>query len=93
MHRRHRKDGNHAEIQKAFESLGCSVQNTSQLGHNFPDLVIAKRGRTGVVEVKFGDYALSEGQVEFCQTWKGKVYVARSLDDVPVIVANLVEGI
>jgi hypothetical protein len=49
-----RVDGNHADIAKAYEALGCRVRSTAALGFGFPDLVVAWGGICSLVEVKDG---------------------------------------
>lgn len=80
-------DANHAEIVAAFRRLGYSVADTSRLGNGFPDLVVAKAGRTVLVEVKDGDKPpsarkLTTAEREFKATWKGEYRIVESVDDV-----------
>lgn len=91
-YRRHRKDSNHDETAEAFGRLGWSVWDTSQLGHGFPDMVIAKNYRTAVIEVKSGDEALRKSQDRFMLVWQGEAHVVRSLEDVERINAQQEEG-
>lgn len=93
MRRAARKDATHNPIAKAFEKLGCTVLDLSRVGDNCPDMLCSIRGHTVLVEAKTGSRGLSEGQREFCRIWRGKVYVARSVDDAAVIVQQMLTGI
>jgi len=90
MRRAARVDTTHGSIRDELRKCGFSVEDTSKIGGDFPDLVIGKHGITALVECKSdkkvrktkGD-GLSEGQKTFKATWKGsQVIVAESLQDV-----------
>lgn len=49
-----RVDANHWEVFRAFQQLGWCAISTAALGGGFPDLVVAKRGRLRLIEVKDG---------------------------------------
>lgn len=88
--RARRVDANHAEIVAAFRQLGYSVADTSRLGNGFPDLVVAKAGRTVLVEVKDGAKPpsarkLTEDEQTFAGAWRGEYRVVESVDDVLAI--------
>lgn len=93
MRRAARKDASHNAIAKAFEKLGCTVLDLSRMGDNCPDMLVATRGRTALVEAKTGSRGLSEGQKEFCQLWRGSVFVARTVDDALEIVQKMHSGL
>lgn len=83
-------DANHAEIAAAFRQLGYSVADTSRLGSGFPDLVVAKAGRTVLVEVKDGakppsKRKLTKDEQTFADAWRGEYRVVESVDDVLAI--------
>lgn len=91
-----RTDANHAAIVKAFRALGCSVASTAGIGDGFPDLVVSrhKDGPAWLVEVKDGSKPpsarkLTEDQIKFHGAWKGKIFVCKSLVEVPGIVSQL----
>ena len=69
--RRGHHDTNHGEIAAAFESVGCTVADTSAAGFGFPDLVIGLIGQTRLVEVKDADGRLSASQERFIRDWRG----------------------
>lgn len=77
-----KKDDNHNEIKNNLEACGFSVWDTHQLGNNFPDMIVACRGETAVVEIKATKGKLTEGQDEFKSLWQGKHVVARNYVDV-----------
>lgn len=79
-----RKDANHNTIAKAFSDRGYSVHDTSKLGDDFPDMLVAKFNINVLVEVKRDakDAKLSEGQFKFFTDWKGWTVVCKNVDDV-----------
>lgn len=92
-------DGNHAMIAKAFKALGCSVESLAQVGKGVPDLLVARRGITWLVEVKQAKGKETPDQTEWAAKWTGCRSIARSVDDVASIVtrmnrqATMVEGL
>lgn len=79
---RHRKDSNHHAIVKALKGCGCSVRDLSQIGDEGPDLLVGMAGRDYQVEVKSDGGALSVGQTNYIQDWRGMpVVVLWSEDD------------
>lgn len=69
--RRGHHDGNHSELTKAFESLGCTVADTSAVGFGFPDICVGLVGLTYLVEIKDENGRLSESQERFIRDWRG----------------------
>jgi len=74
MQRAARKDANHAEIQKFFESKGYSVLDLSQL-KNACDIVVSYMGITVMIEIKDGSKIpskrkLTEGEIAFRNKWR-----------------------
>lgn len=82
-------DGNHGLIAKAFRSLGCSVESLAAVGKGVPDLLVARRGITWLVEVKQPKGKETPDQVEWAREWTGCRAIARSVDDVAAIVARM----
>jgi hypothetical protein len=79
-------DDNQKEIVAVFRQLGCSVVVTSMMGAGFPDLVVARAGRTICVEVKDGAKApskrkLTPDQQEFHAAWRGVIEIVETIDD------------
>lgn len=82
---RHRSDLAQARMVNELRLMGFSVAITSNLGNDFPDLVIGKFGFTGLVEAKSDKKThhrpgagVSVGQREFKAAWRGS----------PVIIAT-----
>lgn len=89
-----RRDRNHQEIVKAFESLGCSVLDLAAVGSGCPDILIAKHGRSCLIEVKDGTKCpsqrrLTEQQARFHSLWNGDLRVVTTIEDVSSIVNTL----
>lgn len=75
-------DGNHQEIVSALRLCGWQTADTSRVGGGFPDLVIAKGGRTILVEVKMPKGKLLPVQRAWLTSWPGETAIVRSVDDV-----------
>lgn len=77
-----RRDTTHAAIRAGLRAAGCTVHDTADLGRDFPDLVVGRRGQTWLLEVKGPGGALSDGQAEALQRWRGGPWiVVRSLEE------------
>ena len=81
-----RVDSNHGQIRDYLRSTGWSVFDASALGRGFPDLVVARRGLTALVEVKDGAKCesarkLTDAQAKFWKDWPGVKIVAKSPED------------
>lgn len=90
-----RKDGNHTELARHFEALGCSVVELPHAGvAGFPDLVCGVVGVNHLVELKnpetaYGRAGLSSTQRIFNRDWRGAPMVAvSSVDEVTALVTN-----
>lgn len=93
MRRAAKVDANHAGIAKAFMDMGCSVVSLAQLGNGIPDLIVAC-SKTALVEIKDGSkppskQRLNELQTAFHANWKGKIFICKSIVEVPGIVERL----
>lgn len=97
--RRGRKDGNHDELIKVFEKLGCSVAELHACGlPGFPDIVVGSSSRHGranfLVECKnpetaYGRAGLNANQSAFNRDWRGeRMYTVSSPDEVIALVTN-----
>lgn len=99
MRRAARVDGNHTLIAEAFRKLGCSVESLAAVGQGVPDLLVARRGITWLVEVKQPKGRETPQQVAWSAQWLGCRAIARTVDDVADIVrrmnkqAGFVEGL
>ena len=69
-----RVDSNHGAIRDHLRAVGWSVFDSHDLGRDFADLVVARRGFTALVECKSGRKKLRPGQESFARCWPG-VYV------------------
>ena len=83
MRRAARKDRNHSEIDEALQQAGCSTLDISCLT-NCADLVVARNGRTWILEIKDGELKpsarrLTEGEKKFANRWKGNRYTVHSV--------------
>ena len=87
----HRVDTTHATIRDGMRQLGASVEDTSAVGNDFPDLIVGWMDRTVLVECKtptrkdggVKPSATSDGQRNFAANWKGdKVIQATCVADV-----------
>jgi len=86
--RTHRKDANHNQIAKVFERAGCTVVDTSSMGGGFPDMIVARRGRTVVVEVKSRSKP-SDDQKDFAIWWRGAHAFVYSDDEALDVITRL----
>ena len=74
MRRDAKVDTTHGPIRDHLRAAGWAVRTTARVGDGFPDLIVARRGFTALVECKTGKCGLTEGQGEFARSWPG-VYV------------------
>lgn len=96
MIRAARKDRNHNEIAKAFESFGWSILDISQL-KNCADIVVARAGVTFVIEIKDGKKPksarkLTDGEQSFKDRWRGNYAIIETLGDVQKLNAQIFTG-
>lgn len=90
-----RRDGNHAQLTKAFLQLGCTVADLSHAGlPGWPDVVVGCAGVDRLVEFKnpatrYGRAGLNGNQQAFSRDWHGgQLYVVSTIDEVVVLVSN-----
>ena len=91
-----RRDGNHTALKQAFEKMGCSVCDMSNVGiPGWPDVVVGVMGRNHMIEFKnpatrYGRAGLNPNQQAFSRDWKGgKLFAVSSVDEVAALVRNL----
>ena len=77
----HRADSNQEEIVDALRDIGASVLVLSQVGGGAPDLLVGFRGKEYLMEIKAPKGKLRPGQKKFFDTWKGKSFIVRSVDE------------
>jgi hypothetical protein len=75
-------DRNHKAVVDTLRACGWRVKDTSRVGQGFPDLVIAKGGRTMLAEVKAPTGAILSLQHAFLIDWPGEWIILRSVEDV-----------
>jgi Holliday junction resolvase len=89
-----RTDDNHTEIINAFRSCGFSVQDLSAAGDGIPDLLIGRRGKNYLIEVKDGNKPpskrkLTQKQLDWHDAWLGQVEIIESVSDVMRFIEGL----
>lgn len=91
-----KKDGNHDDIVRTFEKLGCSVAQLHHAGlPGWPDIVVGVIGRNHLIEIKnpdtrYGRAGLNANQEAFTRDWRGgKLFVVSTQDEVAALVRNL----
>lgn len=77
MRSRPRLDANHLEICQALNAVGASVQSLAALGGGCPDLLVAYRNRTFVLELKTETGTLTKAQESWLLHWQGPVSIVR----------------
>jgi hypothetical protein len=88
-----RADANQPEIVGALEKMGCSVLHLHMVGKGCPDLAVAFRGRTYMVEIKNGKryWEMSPAQDKFRSTWNAPVILIDSVETATSWVQQLTE--
>jgi hypothetical protein len=82
-------DGNHGQIVKALRDFpGIAVLSLAALGKGCPDLLVAFRGVTCLLEVKQPGKKPNAGQIKFIADWPGLVYVVSSGDEAVRVVVE-----
>lgn len=76
-----KKDSTHQAVCEAFRAFGWTVMDVSR-APLCVDLVVARHGRTVLVEVKDRTGKLTEAQRALFARWPGETAVVRSVDDV-----------
>jgi hypothetical protein len=77
-----RRDADHQQIVAWYRELHCGVADTADLGLGLPDLFVSAAGVCDAVEVKSADGELTAAQKVFVQSWRSRVWIVRTLDDV-----------
>lgn len=77
-------DANQEQLATALRQIGFCVLALHRVGQGVPDLLIAKGGKSALVEVKnrAGKNLPTDQQVAFEKWWSGRIFTARDLDDV-----------
>ena len=85
MRRAAKIDGNQTELVEAFRTLGCSVLSLAAVGKGVPDLLVAIKGITWLVEVKMLKGKETPDQVEFAASWQGCRAIVRDVAGVATV--------
>lgn len=90
-----RRDGNHEQLARTFEQLGCTVADLSHAGlPGWPDVVVGCAGVDRLVEIKnpetrYGRAGLNPNQQTFSRDWRGgRLFVVSTPDEVIALVGN-----
>lgn len=81
-----KRDANELEIVNFFKKYGFTVERLSS--KNVPDLLLGKRGKNYLVEVKVPTEDLNPGQKIWHLTWKGQCTVVKSIEDAQNFIYN-----
>lgn len=87
MRKKGRIDGNQNTIVKQLRAMGASVQSLASVGNGCPDLLVGFRGINYLFEIKDGRKSpsrrkLTPDEILFAETWKGRVFVINSIDEI-----------
>jgi hypothetical protein len=76
-----KKDANQDSIVDGLRWCGASVTSLASVGGGVPDLLIGYRGKNFIAEVKMPHGTLTEDQIEWHGSWRGKVFIWRTVAD------------
>lgn len=77
-----KRDDNEDEIVAALEACFASVVRLNCTEPDIPDLLVGHNGITHLAEVKPQGKKLTDGQIEFARSWRGRpVRILYSVDD------------
>lgn len=87
MRRDAKIDGTQKEIVAALKNLGFSVLSLAPMGKGVPDLVVARGGKTWMIEVKNPDkkWKLTAAQKKFHGIWKDNIFIFESANDITLL--------
>jgi Holliday junction resolvase len=91
MRRAAKIDANQTDLVEAFRRLGCSVLSLAAVGKGVPDLLVATRGITWLVEVKMPKGKETPDQVDFATNWQGCRAIVRDVAGVATVFKIMVE--
>lgn len=86
-----RVDENQARIVAELRALGAWVWPLHQIGHGFPDLLVAWRGHLCLLEVKTKGGKLTKDEAAWHARYPGVVSVVYSLEDALAAIGAVVE--
>ena len=84
-------DKNQASVVKALRDYGADVYLLHMVGKGIPDLLVAYKGHTILIEVKDGaDKVFTPEQIKFITGWKGgHLYRVNSSEDAIDVLKSL----
>jgi len=89
-----RQDANHAQIRDTLRDLCIAVEDTSDVGRGFPDLIVkTRKGTVLLVEVKDGEAppsrrALTPDEEAFAGRWLSSYVVVSSVGEAIALAAR-----
>ena len=85
-----KSDANQQEIMDALRELGYSVYSVHRVGKGFPDIIVGKRKKNWLIEIKNPEYdkKLTPDEQAFFDEWQGQVDMASTLDEVLEIISE-----
>ena len=86
MRRAARIDANQPEIVAALRGVGASVQPLHMVGGGVPDLLVAHRMQTYLIEIKDGSKPpsarkLTQDQIQWHDDWRAPVHIVETVAD------------
>lgn len=96
MRRAAHRDGNHAQVVAELRKHGIAVLDLAAVGKGCPDLLVAFRGVSVLLEVKNPNAArgetearkLTKAELEFVATWPGKAYIVTTPEEAVRVVVE-----
>lgn len=79
-------DANQAEIIRAYQQVGATVQTLQKEADGVPDLLIGWLGQNYLVECKSDTGQLTPAQVVFWRDWKGQKALVRNVDEALAVI-------
>ena len=77
-----RVDVNQAEIVAALRGVpGVTVTCTHMVGHGFADLVVGRKGKTFLLEIKSKKGKLTAAEMWWHRAWQGHIAIVRTVDE------------
>jgi hypothetical protein len=89
-----RTDRNQREISAALRAAGCSVESLHRVGGGVPDLIVGRKGRNYLLEIKDGALSpsrrvLNDEQRRWHIYWRGQVAVVTTIGEALIAVGLL----
>lgn len=81
------RDRSHVKIVHELRAMGFSVADLASIGMGIPDILIASKHCTALVEIKEPDGILYLSQLLFIANWKGNALIAQTSDEITRAIA------